>query len=112
MRSSAMILLSAVVAVALLLVGSGRNDAVTVIDTANAATPAAAPVNPIRAITSQSCSSDGCPTSCSADEALISAICVGVTGAKFSDAIRVAGGVLTATCASNTSNIVVLCARK
>lgn len=111
MRSSAMILLSAVVAVALLLVGSGRNDAVTVIDTANAATPAA-PVSPIRAITSQSCSSDGCPTSCNADEALVSAICVGVTGAKFSDAIRVADGVLTATCGSNTSNIVVLCARK
>lgn len=111
MRSSAMLLLSSVVAVMLLLVGSGRNDTIVVFDAAVAATPVA-PVSPIRAISSQSCSSNGCPTSCDANETLVSAICVGVTGAKFSDTIRVEDGVLTATCASNTNNIVVLCARK
>lgn len=111
MRSSAMIFLSSVLTVMLLLVGSGRNDTIQVFDTAVAATPVA-PISPIRAITSQSCSSNGCPTSCDANEALVSAICVGVTGAKFSDTIRVEDGVLTATCGSNTNNIVVLCARK
>ncbi len=111
MRSSTMILLSSIVAVFLMLVVTGQQNGVHVIDTAVAATPVA-PVSPIRAVTSQSCSSDSCPTRCDADEALVSAICIGVTGAKFSDTIRVDNGVLTATCGSNTSNIVVLCARK
>ena len=111
MRSSTMILLSSIVAVFLMLVVTGQQNGMHVIDTAVAATPVA-PVSPIRAVTSQSCSSDSCPTRCEADEALVSAICIGVTGAKFSDTIRVDNGVLTATCGSNTSNIVVLCARK
>jgi hypothetical protein len=112
MRSSTMILMSAVAGVALLLVVSNRDNAG--LTTAAQAAPAAAPVavSPIRALTSASCASDGCPTTCNAEEALVSAICVGVTGAKFSEAIKVADGVMTATCGSSASSIVVVCARK
>jgi hypothetical protein len=113
MRSSTMILLSAVVGVLLVLVASTRNEAApTAIPEPAIAAAAAPPINPIRALTSPSCSSDGCPLSCSPKESLVSAICVGVTGAKFSDAIRVDDGVMTATCSSSTNSIVVLCALK
>lgn len=115
MRSSTMILLSAAVAVVLFLAAGGRNEAAQGDRTETSLTPAPAPavvVSPIRAITSESCASDGCPATCGSNEALVSAICVGVTGAKFSEAIRVEEGVMTATCGSSANNIVVLCARK
>ncbi|MBB5045917.1 hypothetical protein HNR60_000652 [Rhodopseudomonas rhenobacensis] len=113
MRSSTMILLSAAVAVVLFLAAGGRNEAAQGDRTETSLTPApAVVVSPIRAITSESCASDGCPATCGSNEALVSAICVGVTGAKFSEAIRVEEGVMTATCGSSANNIVVLCARK
>jgi hypothetical protein len=113
MRSSTMIFLSAVIGVMLLLVATTRNEAAQSdrVD-AGVTSTSIAPVSPIRALTSSSCSSDGCPLTCSANEALASAICVGVTGAKFSDAIHVADGVMTASCGPSSSNLVVLCARK
>ncbi|WP_415914712.1 hypothetical protein [Rhodopseudomonas palustris] len=108
-----MILLSAAVAVVLFLAAGGRNEAAQGDRTEAALTPASpVVVSPIRAITSESCASDGCPAACDSNEALVSAICVGVTGAKFSEAIRVEDGVMTATCGSSANNIVVLCARK
>ncbi|WP_331170848.1 hypothetical protein [Rhodopseudomonas sp.] len=108
-----MILLSAAVAVVLFLAAGGRNEAAQGDRLDSALTPASpVAVSPIRAITSESCAADGCPATCGANEALVSAICVGVTGAKFSEAIRVEDGVMTATCGSSSNNIVVLCARK
>jgi hypothetical protein len=107
-----MILLSAVAGVALLLVAANRDDAGLTSAAQAATTPTPVAVSPIRALTSASCASDGCPTTCTSEEALISAICVGVTGAKFSEAIKVADGVMTATCNSSSDSIVVVCARK
>jgi hypothetical protein len=114
MRSSSMILLSALLAVFLVFVASTRNEAAaTAPPEAVAATPVAVPeIPPIRAVSSPSCSTDGCPTACAPKELLVSAICIGVTGAKFSDAIQVADGVMTASCGSRSNSIVVLCARQ
>jgi len=84
------------------------------IEQASAAAPATpvAPPNPFRTVLSSSCTADGCPTSCATDEALVSAICIGPTSAKFSDALTVADGQMTARCGPTSTNIVVSCVRK
>jgi hypothetical protein len=66
----------------------------------------------VRTVSSESCASDGCPTSCKADEALVSALCVGASGAKLSDNMQITGGVLTARCGPTSSSLILTCARK
>ncbi|MCP9625806.1 hypothetical protein NML43_01760 [Rhodopseudomonas palustris] len=66
----------------------------------------------IRTVTSTSCVSNGCPTSCDSGETLVSALCVGSSSARFSDTITVERGVLTARCGPTSSSIVVSCARQ
>lgn len=114
MRSSTMILLGSVALVAALAVsdriGGPRG---VLIEPAVAATPVAPPPPPaFRTVTSSTCSSNGCPTACEADEALISAICVGSKGAKFSESLLVENGQITASCGPSSTAIVVSCARK
>jgi len=81
------------------------------IEPAIAATPVAPP-STLRTVTSASCAADGCPTACSSDEALVSAICIGPTSAKFSDTILFEGGQMTASCGPSSTSIVVSCIRK
>ncbi|MBB1089903.1 hypothetical protein [Rhodopseudomonas pseudopalustris] len=113
MRSSTMILLGSVALVAAFAVsdrvGGPRG---VLIEPAVAATPVAPPVSAFRTVTSSSCSANGCPTTCEADEALISAICIGSSGAKFSDNLLVENGQITASCGPSSTAIVVSCARK
>jgi hypothetical protein len=114
MRSSTMILLGSVALVAALAISDrvGGPHGV-LIEPAIAATPVAPPPPPaFRTVTSSSCSANGCPTTCEADEALISAICIGSTGAKFSDNLVVENGQITASCGPSSTAIVVSCARK
>jgi hypothetical protein len=113
MRSSSMIFLGAIALVAAVSVANqvGIPHA-GLIEPAVAATPAAPPVSAFRTVTSTSCSSNGCPTSCEADEALISAICIGPSSAKFSDNLSLENGQMTASCGPSSSTIVVSCARK
>jgi hypothetical protein len=66
----------------------------------------------VRTVTSTSCSSDGCPTACTADEALLSAVCVGTGGARFSEKMDFANGILTAQCGASSTSIVLTCIRK
>jgi hypothetical protein len=63
-------------------------------------------------VTTSTCASNGCPTSCQADEALVSALCVGASGVKFSDNMQIAAGVLTARCGPTSSSLILTCARK
>ncbi|WP_420132773.1 hypothetical protein [Rhodopseudomonas sp.] len=114
MRSSSMILLCSVALVAALAVNERSGTRAVLIEPAVAATPVAAPPPPpaFRTVTSSSCSANGCPTTCEADEALISAICVGSTGAKFSESLVVENGQITASCGPSSTSIVVSCARK
>ena len=115
MRSSSMILLGSVALVAALAVSERVGTRAVLIEPAVAATPVApAPPPPpaFRTVTSSSCSADGCPTTCETDEALISAICVGTTGAKFSESLLVENGQITASCGPSSTAIVVSCARK
>jgi len=74
--------------------------------------PAGISGSSIRTVTSESCSSNGCPTSCAPDETLLSAICVGTTSAKFSDNLQIENGVLTARCGPSTARTIATCARK
>ncbi|NVN85069.1 MAG: hypothetical protein HXX15_03175 [Rhodopseudomonas sp.] len=69
-------------------------------------------VNPIRTVTSTSCSINGCPVSCAPDETLITAYCVGGNSARLSDSLQPNNGVLTARCSSTFASIVASCARK
>jgi hypothetical protein len=79
---------------------------------AGPAGPAGISGSSIRTVTSEGCSSNGCPTSCEADETLISVICVGATSAKFSDNMQVENGALTARCGPSTTRAIGTCARK
>lgn len=113
MRSSTMILLGSVALVAALAIGERAGPRAALIEPAVAATPVAPPPPPaFRTVTSSSCSANGCPTTCEADEALISAICIGSTGAKFSESLVVENGQITASCGPSSTAIVVSCARK
>ncbi|KIZ38413.1 hypothetical protein, partial [Rhodopseudomonas palustris] len=113
-----MMLISAFIIVAVLAVATREGGSrAGLIESAAAAAPAEAPAPvppPItfRAVVSSSCAADGCPTTCSSDEALVSAICIGPTSAKFSDRLTVADGQMTAGCGPTSSQIVVSCARK
>ncbi|WP_296511736.1 hypothetical protein [Rhodopseudomonas sp.] len=66
----------------------------------------------LRSVTSNSCSANGCPTACEADETLVSAICMGSASAKFSDTLSVDNGVMTARCGPSFSSIALTCAKK
>jgi hypothetical protein len=66
----------------------------------------------VRSVTSATCASNGCPTSCQADEALVSALCVSASGVRFSDSMQLANGVLTAKCGPTSSSLILTCARK
>lgn len=66
----------------------------------------------VRTVTSASCSSDGCPSTCAADESLVAAICIGNGTAKFSDTLRFEAGALTAQCSASSESIVLTCVRK
>ncbi|MBB5049444.1 hypothetical protein HNR60_004222 [Rhodopseudomonas rhenobacensis] len=66
----------------------------------------------IRTLTSSTCSADGCPVSCDADETLVSAICIGATSAKFSDNLQLSNGIMTARCGSSSTSTIATCARK
>jgi hypothetical protein len=66
----------------------------------------------VRTVTSTSCSTDGCPTACTAEEALLSAVCVGTGGARFSDRLDYSNGTLTAQCGASSTSIVLTCIRK
>ncbi|WP_322516938.1 hypothetical protein SR870_05045 [Rhodopseudomonas palustris] len=72
---------------------------------------ALAPVSPLKTLTSSSCASDGCPVSCESGETLLSAICVSGSKGRFADALRVENGVLTASCGTKASSILVYCGR-
>lgn len=112
MRSSSMIFLGAIALVAVLSVAQRTGTLPGIlIDQAQAAAPAPAPIA-FRTVTSSSCSSNGCPTACEADEALVSAICIGPSSAKFSDNLQFDNGQMTASCGPSTSTIVVSCVRK
>ena len=113
MRSSSMIFLGALALVAALSVVNkvGVPHGV-LIEPAVAATPAAPPVSAFRTMTSSTCTSNGCPTACNEDEALISAICIGPSSAKFSDNLTMVNGQMTAGCGPSSTTIVVSCARK
>lgn len=113
MRSSSMIFLGAIALVAGLAAANnvGMPHGV-LIDPAVAATPAAPPVAAFRTVTSSTCSANGCPTTCEADEALVSAICVGPSSAKFSENLSLENGQITASCGPSSSTIVVSCVRK
>lgn len=74
---------------------------------ASMATPGA-----VRTVTSSSCSTDGCPVSCNADEILGSAYCISGGAARLSDQLQVKDGVVTAKCSPGASSISVSCARK
>jgi len=113
MRSSSMIFLGAIALVAgLSVVNTVGVPHATLIESAVAAPPVAPPVSAFRTVTSSSCSSNGCPTACEADEALISAICIGPSSAKFSDNLTLENGQMTASCGPSSSTIVVSCVRK
>jgi hypothetical protein len=67
----------------------------------------------VRSATATACSSNGCPLSCSADEALVSALCVGTTGVRLSDSMQIdKDGVLTARCGSTSTSLILTCAKK
>jgi hypothetical protein len=74
--------------------------------------PAGPAGSSVRSVTSETCASNGCPTSCQADEALVSALCVGASGVRVSDNMQLAGGVLTARCGPTSSSLILTCARK
>ncbi|MCG6204848.1 hypothetical protein LPW26_09385 [Rhodopseudomonas sp. HC1] len=74
---------------------------------ASMATPGA-----VRTVTSSSCSSDGCPVSCSAEETLASAYCISGGAARLADQLQVKDGAVTARCSPSASSISVACARK
>lgn len=113
MRSSSMIFLGAIALVAgLAVVNHNGGSQGIVIDQAIAAPPAAPVINAFRTVTSSTCSANGCPTMCEADEALISAICIGPSSAKFSDNLQIDNGQMTASCGPSSTTIVVSCARK
>jgi hypothetical protein len=112
MRSSSMIFLGAIALVAVLSVAQRAGTMPgMLIDQAQAAAPAPAPIA-FRTVTSSSCSSNGCPTTCESDEALISAICIGPSSAKFSENLQLENGQMTASCGPSSSTIVVSCVRK
>ena len=66
----------------------------------------------VRSVTATSCGSDNCPLSCSADEALVSALCVGATGVRVSDNMQFDKGVLTARCGSTSTSLILTCTKK
>jgi hypothetical protein len=66
----------------------------------------------VRSVTATSCGADNCPLSCSADEALVSALCVGATGVRVSDNMQLDKGVLTARCGSTSTSLILTCAKK
>lgn len=71
--------------------------------------PAGVNGTPIREIVSTSCAKDGCRVACEPNETLVSAFCIGRTGARLTDTLIVDKGVLRAQCPSNVSSIVVTC---
>lgn len=71
--------------------------------------PAGPNGTPIRTIVSTSCAKDGCPVSCEPGETLVTAFCVGRTGARLTDNLGIDKGVLRARCASSFGSIVVNC---
>lgn len=75
---------------------------------ANAQSQAPAPAI-IRTIGSTTCAKDGCPVACQPDETLVSAFCIGATGARLSDTLILDKGVLRAQCASSYRSITVTC---
>jgi len=111
-----MVMAAAVVLAALtvyLVVGSGALQTEQAVNAAMPeATQAAPAVSPIRTVTSTSCATNGCPVSCSPDETLITAYCIGAKSARLSDSLQASNGVLTAKCNSTYSSIVASCARK
>ena len=112
MRSSTLVVLCAAAIVAVLAVANHNGGSQAgLIEPAAAATPVAPP-STFRTVTSATCSADGCPTACSSDEVLVSAICIGPTSAKFSDTLTMESGQITATCGPTSTNIVVSCIRK
>jgi hypothetical protein len=67
----------------------------------------------VRSVTASSCGSDNCPLSCSAEEALVSALCVSATGVRLSDNMQFdKAGVLTARCGSTSTSLILTCAKK
>ena len=67
----------------------------------------------VRSATATSCGSDNCPLTCSADEALVSALCVSATGVRLSDNMQLdKAGVLTVRCGSTSTSLILTCAKK
>jgi hypothetical protein len=68
--------------------------------------------NSIRTVTSTSCPKDGCPTSCTDEEWMISAFCVSGKTARLSNAVAPVNGVLTAKCVAGSDRIIMYCGHK
>ena len=67
----------------------------------------------LRTATSTSCASNGCPLTCSADEVLVSGLCVGATGVRLSDNMQLdREGALTVRCGSTSTSLILSCAKK
>jgi hypothetical protein len=67
----------------------------------------------VRSVTATSCASNGCPLTCRADEAFVSALCVGATGVRVSDNMQLdSSGALTARCGSTSTSLILTCAKK
>jgi hypothetical protein len=71
--------------------------------------PAGANGTAIRTIVSTTCARDGCPLACEPNETLVTAFCIGRTGARLTDNLVVDNGLLRAKCAPSVNNIVVNC---
>jgi hypothetical protein len=112
MRPSSTIFLGAIALIAVLAMGQRAGGPHGILIEPAVAATAPAPVISFRTVTSSSCSANGCPTSCESDEALISAICIGPSSAKFSDNLQLENGQMTASCGPSSTSIVVSCARK
>lgn len=98
-----------VVAAALVVfaVRSGKQESTD----ANRTAVAAAPVSPVKTLTSESCASDGCPVSCEDGDTLLSAFCISGAKARFADTLKLAASGVTATCSNKAQSILVYCAR-
>lgn len=95
----------AIVAVVVLVAKSGpqRSDTVDQV---------AAPVSPIKIVTSETCAADGCPVSCETGDNFLSAFCVSGTKARFAETLRGEAGNMTATCGMGTTSVLLYCGRQ
>ncbi|MBI5132357.1 MAG: hypothetical protein HZA66_23195 [Rhodopseudomonas palustris] len=111
MKISTLVVACIVAAVIVFAAKSSRHDDGASSDATERSAVALAPISPVKALTSASCASDGCPVSCESGDTLLSAICVSGSKGRFADTMRVENGALTATCSNKAGSILVYCGR-